>query len=59
MAEDAVFRKATLERVLERVDVINALADKRALAEHVLINIGDCARIRVYSGRTTEQPRIP
>ena len=47
MAEDPVLGKAAAERPLERVDVVDALADERALAEHVLVDVGDGARVRV------------
>ena len=59
VAEYPVLGKASLERPLEGIDVVDPLADERALAEHVLVNIGDDARIRVDAGLAPAQPRIP
>ena len=59
MAEDAVLGKAPVERPLERIDVVDPLANERAFAEQVLVDIGDGARIRVDARLTPEQSRIP
>ena len=58
MTEYPVFRESSCERSLERIDVVDPLADERTLAEQVLVNIGDGARIRVDAGLASEQPRI-
>ena len=47
VAQDAVCGKAPSERTLEGVDVVNALADERALVEDVLIHVRDRARVLV------------
>ena len=47
VAQDSVLGEASAKRMLEGIDVVNPLADERALAEHVLIDIRDGARIRV------------
>ncbi len=47
VAEYAVFRKAASQRLLERRDVVNTLADEGAFLERVLIHIGHRPRIRV------------
>src|SRR5438128_5032789 len=39
VAQDSILPKAADQSALESIDVINALADERALAEKVLINI--------------------
>src|SRR5437762_10957974 len=39
VAQDSILRQAASQRALESIDVISALADERALAEKVLINI--------------------
>src|SRR6266576_1224037 len=39
VAQDSILRKAVSQRALEGIDVINAFADERALAEKVLINV--------------------
>src|SRR3970040_1965903 len=36
VTEYPVFREASLERSLERIDVVDPFADERTLAEHVL-----------------------
>ena len=59
MTEYAVFRESIFEGALERVDVVDAFADERAFAEHVLVNIGDSARVRIDTRLAAEQPRIP
>ena len=58
VAEDAVFRKAAIQRALERVDRVNALADERALAEHVLIDVRNHLRVRVDAGIAAVQLRV-
>ncbi len=50
VAEDAVFRKAVVQAQLERVDRVDALADERAFAEHVLIDVRNHLRVRVDAG---------
>ena len=57
MAEDAVLREAPGERALERVDVVDALADERAFAEQVLVDVGDGARVGIDARLAGEQPR--
>ena len=47
MAQNAVFRKAPIERCLEGVYVVNAFSDERSFAEDVLIQVGNRARIGV------------
>src|SRR5207244_3144267 len=39
VAQDSILRKAAVQSTLESIDVINAFADERALAEKILINI--------------------
>jgi hypothetical protein len=58
VAQDAVFGQAAGQRALERVDVVDALADERAFAEQVLVDIGNRARVRVDAGFAAIQPRI-
>ena len=50
--------KAFLERPLEGIHVVDALADERALAEQVLIHVGDGARVGVDAGLAAEQARV-
>ena len=59
MAEDAVLREPPADRLLERVDVVDPLADERAFAEHVLVDVGDGAGVRVDARLAGEQPREP
>src|SRR5688572_3287835 len=58
VAENAVLRKASLERALERIDVIDALADERAFAEEILVRVGNGARVRVDAGLRAEELRV-
>ena len=58
VAEDAIFRKAAAERALERIDVVNPLADERALAEKILVDVGHGARIRVNARLAAAQARV-
>ncbi len=58
VTQDAIFGKAILQRALERVDVVDALADERTFAEQVLVDVGDGARIRINPGLGAEEPRI-
>jgi hypothetical protein len=39
VTEDAILRKAPAKRLLEGIDVVDSLADERAFAEHVLVDI--------------------
>ena len=50
VAEDAVLGKAPSERALERIDVVDALADERAFAEQILVHVGNGARVRIDAG---------
>ena len=59
VAEDPVLGKASLERLLERIDIIDPLADEGAFTEQVLVNIGDGARVRIDARLAPAQPRIP
>ena len=59
MAENPVLGEAPIERLLERIDIVNPLADERAFAEQVLVDIGDGARIGIDARLAAAQPRIP
>jgi hypothetical protein len=56
VAEKRVLGHTPSERRLEGVDIIDALAGVRSLAEKVLIDIRDRRRIGVQAGRTREDP---
>ena len=58
VAEDPVLGEPSLEGLLERIDVVDPLADEGAFAEHVLVHVGDGARVRVDSRFAPEQSRI-
>src|SRR5512146_2320076 len=58
VAQDAVFRQTLPQRELERVDVVDALADERAFTEDVLVDVRYGARVRVDAGVARVQPRI-
>ena len=58
VAEYPVLGEAPVERALERIDVVDTLADERAFTEHVLVNIGNGACIRVDAGLASAQSRI-
>ena len=59
VAEDAVLGEAPVERLLEGIDFVDALADERTFLEPVLVDVGDRVRIRVDTGVAPVQPRIP
>ncbi len=59
VTQDPVLGKAAGEGVLERVDVVDSLADERSLAEDVLVDVGDGARIGVDARVARMQPRVP
>ena len=56
MAEQRVLGDPAGQRGGEGVDVIDALAGVGALAEQILVDVGDCARVRIDAGRAGEQP---
>ena len=58
VAEDAIRRQPARQREAERVDVIDPLADERAFAEQVLVDVGDRARVRIDAGLAGEHPRV-
>ena len=58
MAEHAIVGEAAADRELHGVDVVDPFADERALAEHVLVDVGDRARVRIDAGLATEQVRV-
>jgi hypothetical protein len=47
VAEDTVLGKAVLQRVLERIHVVDALAHERAFTEQILIHVRHRARVRI------------
>ena len=55
MTQNAVCRQAILQRALEGIHGIDALADERAIAEQILIDIGNGACVRVDPCIATEQ----
>ena len=58
MAEDAIRRQTIAEAVLERMDVVDALADEGAFAEEVLIHVRHRPRIGVDARLAAVQARI-
>ncbi|MCY1400480.1 hypothetical protein D9M71_155700 [compost metagenome] len=58
MTEDAVVWQTALERLFEGVNLIDTLADERAVLEQVLINIRDGTGIGVDAGIATEQAGV-
>jgi hypothetical protein len=58
VTEDAILRKARAKRLLEGIDVVDPLADERAFAEHVLIDIRGYPRVRVDARLAAIQSRI-
>ena len=58
VAQDSVFGEATFERPLECVDVVDPLADERAFAKYVLVDVRHSPCIRVETRYTPEQARI-
>ena len=59
MAEDPVLGKATAQGPLERVDVVDAFADERAFGEHVLVDVGNGACVRIDARITRVHAREP
>jgi hypothetical protein len=59
VAEDPVLGETSFERPLESIDLVNALADERAFAEQVLVNIGNSTRIGIDAGFASPHCRIP
>ena len=55
VAEDAVLRQAIAQHVFEGVDVVDPLADERAFAEQVLVDVGHGAGVGVDAEITAEQ----
>ena len=54
VAEERVLRNAPRERRLEDVDVVDALAGVGALAEEILVDVGDGERVRIHARRARE-----
>jgi hypothetical protein len=59
VAQDPVLGKTSVQRLLEGVDVVNSLADERALVEQVLVDVGNRACVGVDPRLTTVQSRVP
>ncbi len=59
VAEDPVLGETSFERSLEGINLVNALADERAFAKQVLVNIGNCTRIGIDTGLASPHCRIP
>ena len=58
VAEYPILGEAPSKGLLECIDVVDPLADERAFAEHVLVDIRDGTRVRVYAGLTPVKPRV-
>ena len=58
VAQNAVFRESCFDRLSERIDVIDALADERTLAEHVLVDVRDRTRVGIDPRFTRERARV-
>ncbi|EXI71313.1 MAG: hypothetical protein AW07_03756 [Candidatus Accumulibacter sp. SK-11] len=58
MTEDAILGKAIPERLLEGVDLVDSLADERALTEHVLVNVRYGTGVGVNARLATVQSRV-
>ena len=59
VAQDPVLREPPAECPLERVDLVDSLADERAFAEDVLVHVGDRARIGIDARLAGVQARVP
>src|SRR4030066_388581 len=59
VAEDQILREAVAKRALEGIHVEDALAGERPLAEDVLVDIGDGARVGVDARLATEEAAGP
>ncbi len=55
VTEDAIIGKPMVQRLLEGIDLVDALADERAFTEQILIDVGDAAGIRVEAGLAAMQ----
>ena len=58
MAENPAERKAFVEHVLERIDVVDALAGERTFAEQILIGVGNRASVGIESRIAAKQQRV-
>src|SRR5208282_5820594 len=58
VAEYPVLGETPLQRPLERIDIIDPLANERTLSEQILVNVGDNASIRIDAWLTSEQACI-
>ena len=54
MAEQGGVGRAALQREIESVDVVNALAGIGAFAEHVLIDVGNRGSVRIDAAQAGE-----
>ena len=59
VAQDPVVGKAAVQCAFECVDIVDALADERAFAERVLVDVGHGARIRIDPRVAAMQARVP
>src|SRR3546814_19123156 len=59
VAQDPVVGEAAVERLLECGDLVDPLADERALAEQVLVHVGHRARVRIDARLAAVQARVP
>ena len=58
MAQDLVLRETVLQRVLEGIDVVDALADERTFAKQVLVHVRHRACIRIDTRLAAIHARI-
>src|SRR5580700_2526804 len=56
MTQQRVLGNAPLQRRLENVDIVNALAAVRSFSKQVLVNVGDRKGIRIDARRAREYP---
>src|SRR5450631_3950919 len=58
MTQDPVFGKTARQGTFEGIDVVDALADEGSFAEHVLVDVGNDARVWIDTRLAPEEARV-
>ena len=58
VTQDEIVGQSLIKAASECFNLVDALADERTFPEHILVHIGDRARIWIDAGLAAKQPRI-
>jgi hypothetical protein len=58
VAEDAIFRKTPVQRLLDGIYFVDSFANERTFTESILVNVGHGASVGIDARFAAPEPRI-